>query len=228
VLLETDKFPTQLSCAEAAVSAPQSIVANIMAGTAVVSYLYNILVLGDIETRSVTFSTKTVNLKPVVTKKRRRKAAQMGGEKSMQSQKKNMKAIFGLVSGVLSYYDGAAAKKQFHTKSKAFLRALAKDLGFKEFTVKSNAGGIAVSGEITLMGLWSEGNGVYFQLFQSVTNRREFMYRHISHMKDYRGGANQWMDCRIFEAADYERVLEMLLALRNPAALDGAVNHHAA
>ncbi|MCL1842798.1 MAG: ThiF family adenylyltransferase [Defluviitaleaceae bacterium] len=75
VLLETDKFPTQLSCAEAAVSAPQSIVANIMAGTAVVSYLYNILVLGNIETRSVTFSTKTVNLKPVVTQRNKRKKA---------------------------------------------------------------------------------------------------------------------------------------------------------
>jgi len=75
VLLETDKFPTQLSCAEAAVSAPQSIVANIMAGTAVVSYLYNILVLGSIETRSVTFSSKTVNIKPILTQKRKRKAA---------------------------------------------------------------------------------------------------------------------------------------------------------
>jgi len=67
VLLETDKFPTELSCAEAAISAPQSIVANIMAGTAVVSYLYNILVLGSIETRGVTFSTRTINLKPIVT-----------------------------------------------------------------------------------------------------------------------------------------------------------------
>ncbi len=74
VLEATDKFPTQLSCAEAAVSAPQSIVANIMAATAVVSYLYNILVLGSIETRSVTFSTKTVNLKPAITQKRTRKA----------------------------------------------------------------------------------------------------------------------------------------------------------
>ena len=75
ILLETDKFPTELSCAEAAVSAPQSIVANIMAGTAVVSYLYNILVLGSIETRSITFSTKTVNIKPIVAQKRKRKAA---------------------------------------------------------------------------------------------------------------------------------------------------------
>jgi len=73
VLTETDKFPTELSCAEAAVSAPQSIVANIMAGTAVVSYLYNILVLGSIETRFVTFSTKTVNLKPIFAKDRRKK-----------------------------------------------------------------------------------------------------------------------------------------------------------
>jgi len=75
VLLETDKFPTQLSCAEAAVSTPQSIVANIMAGTAVVSYLYNILVLGSTNTRFVTFSTKTVNIKPVITQGRKRKKA---------------------------------------------------------------------------------------------------------------------------------------------------------
>ena len=71
VLEDIDKFPTELSCAEAAVSAPQSIVANIMAATAVVSYIYNILVLGSIETRSVTFSTKTVNLKPVISQKRK-------------------------------------------------------------------------------------------------------------------------------------------------------------
>jgi hypothetical protein len=71
VLLDTDKFPTELSCAEAAVSAPQSIVANIMAATAIVSYLYNILILGSIEVRSVTFSTKTVNLKPILSQKRK-------------------------------------------------------------------------------------------------------------------------------------------------------------
>ena len=75
ILLDTDKFPTELSCAEAAASAPQSIIANIMAATAVVSYIYNILVLGSIEVRSVTFSTKTINLKPNLTQKKRREAA---------------------------------------------------------------------------------------------------------------------------------------------------------
>jgi len=83
VLLDTDKFPTELSCAQAAVSAPQSIAANIMAAAAVVSYLYNILVLGSIETRSVTFSTKTVNLKPVIAQKRKKEARSM----SIKSQK---------------------------------------------------------------------------------------------------------------------------------------------
>ena len=36
-----------------------------MASTAVVSYIYNILVVGRIETRSVTFSTKAINVKSV-------------------------------------------------------------------------------------------------------------------------------------------------------------------
>lgn len=75
VLDQTDKFPTELSCAEAAVSAPQSITANIMAATAVVAYIYNILVLGSIEVKNITFSTRMVNLKPVLSKEYTRKAA---------------------------------------------------------------------------------------------------------------------------------------------------------
>jgi hypothetical protein len=74
ILGDTDKFPTELSCAEAAAAAPQSVVANVMAATAVVSYLYNILVLGNLETRSVTFSAKTVSLKPNTSRKRRKAA----------------------------------------------------------------------------------------------------------------------------------------------------------
>lgn len=75
VLEETDKFPTELSCAEASVSAPQSIVANIMAAAAVVNFVYNILVLGEINVRSVTFSTNTINLRPVIQQKRKKKVA---------------------------------------------------------------------------------------------------------------------------------------------------------
>lgn len=71
ILEDTDKFPTELSCAEASVSAPQSIAANIMAATAVIAYIYNILVLGNIEVKKATFSTKSLNLKPALSSKRK-------------------------------------------------------------------------------------------------------------------------------------------------------------
>lgn len=70
---DTDRFPSELSCAEASVSAPQTIAANLMAATAVVSLVYNILVVGSCTTRQVTFSTKTVNIRPTI--QTRRKAA---------------------------------------------------------------------------------------------------------------------------------------------------------
>ena len=70
ILLETDKFPTELSCAEAAVSAPQSIAANIMAAAVITSYVYNIIALGVIDVRNVTFSSRSVNIKPAISQKR--------------------------------------------------------------------------------------------------------------------------------------------------------------
>lgn len=74
VLEDTDKFPTELSCAEASVSAPQSIAANITAATAVVNMIYNILALGDSTVRQVTFFTRMVNVRPELQKKRRKAA----------------------------------------------------------------------------------------------------------------------------------------------------------
>lgn len=74
VLEDTDKFPTELSCAEASVSAPQSMAANITAATAVVDMVYNILALGDNTVRQATFSTKTVNVRPLVKRRKGVKA----------------------------------------------------------------------------------------------------------------------------------------------------------
>ena len=76
VLMETDKFPTELSCAEASVSAPQSIAANITAATAVVDIIYNILALGNSRVRLVTFATPTCNVRPTLQKRRTKKAGQ--------------------------------------------------------------------------------------------------------------------------------------------------------
>jgi hypothetical protein len=58
-----DLLPTELSCAERSVSAPQSVTANLMAATAVTSYLYNLLIRGEVTTREVTFSAKQINMR---------------------------------------------------------------------------------------------------------------------------------------------------------------------
>ena len=142
---------------------------------------------------------------------------------SIQSQKKNMKTIHDLVSQNLGYISGEresgpnGAKKQFHTKSAAFLRALGRDLGFRECKVMNNYGGIAVSGEVTLMGMWSEGNELYVQLSQSSMGWQSFLYRQISHMKDYTGGRNQWLPADMFASGKYAELVDTLLALRKPS-----------
>ena len=74
VLQDTDKFPTELSCAEASVSAPQSIAANITAATAVVDMIYNILTVGETRVRQITFATGSVNMRATLQKTRRKAA----------------------------------------------------------------------------------------------------------------------------------------------------------
>jgi hypothetical protein len=67
VLAETDKFPSELSCAEASISAPQAITANITAAAIVVGIVYNILARGECAVKRVTFSTKSVNVRSECT-----------------------------------------------------------------------------------------------------------------------------------------------------------------
>lgn len=73
MLEDTDKFPTELSCAEASVSAPQSMAANITAATIVVDMIYNILACGNSTVRQATFATSMVNVQPTLQKRRKRR-----------------------------------------------------------------------------------------------------------------------------------------------------------
>ncbi|GAB2045992.1 hypothetical protein AGATL06_24910 [Agathobaculum sp. TL06] len=70
ILDPTDKFPSELSCAEASVSSPQAMTANLMAATLVLCMLYNIIAGGELDTRMTTFSSKTVNVRPLLPKRR--------------------------------------------------------------------------------------------------------------------------------------------------------------
>lgn len=69
ILADEEKFPTELSCAERSVSVPQSIAANLFASTAVVSILYQLLILGKIDVKHLTFSSRNLSMKPILKKR---------------------------------------------------------------------------------------------------------------------------------------------------------------
>lgn len=73
VLEPTDRFPSELSCAQAAQAAPQSVIANLMAATTVVAFVYNILAAGNLNVHAATFSTNSIHMRPV--KKQQKKKA---------------------------------------------------------------------------------------------------------------------------------------------------------
>ena len=152
---------------------------------------------------------------------------------SVKSQQANMKTIHSLVSWDLGYIYGEressqnGAKKQFLSKSAAFLRSLGNDLGLKEFKVTINPSGIAVSGDVILMGMWNDGNGLYLQINQPSQPFAAFLFREIKHMKDLMGGTNQCLPCNLFAGGKYERLISALLELKKPTGLT-EVQRHAA
>jgi hypothetical protein len=131
-----------------------------------------------------------------------------------------MQTIHQLISQDLGYIHGEresgpnGAKKVFLSKSAAFLRALGKDLGFIEMKVHTNPSGIAVSGDVSLYGMWGDGNGVCLYISQPVAYPPAFLYRHITGMKDCGGGQNRWMPCYLFATGEYAGVVDTLTALR--------------
>ncbi len=142
---------------------------------------------------------------------------------SVKSQEKNMRQLADLLGRDLSYIWGEKEsgpngdKKVFLNTGKAFLRALAKDLELREVRVISNAGGIAVSGECSLIGVWESG-GIYIQLSQPCYDReRVLLYRTVKDMKDYTGGRNMFLTRRDLEQMSYSQMLEKFYALRKEA-----------
>lgn len=90
----------------------------------------------------------------------------------------------------LSYCD-PDYKAKFHSNGKTLLRALAKELELpaKSYDVRSNMGGIAVSGEITL-----HAENIYIQISESFCSRGvDFLVRSCKGRRDYTGGCNNFV-----------------------------------
>lgn len=102
-------------------------------------------------------------------------------------------------------------KDEFKKKSMSFLRRLAKDLNVVEKDIDFNPAGVAVSGDATLMGMWGEDNGIYVTISDDT-----LMYRSIKHMKDYKGGSNNfiWSSWNKNYNLKYEEVLERMLRIQ--------------
>ena len=139
---------------------------------------------------------------------------------SVQSQEKHMRKLAELLSRDLGYIHGEREsgpngdKKVFLNTGKTFLRALAKDLGLKEYYVSANPGGIAVSGDCSLIGMW-QTNGLYVQLSQPCCDReRVLLYRTVRHSKDYTGGRNLYLTRRDLAEMSYPDLLFLLAAVR--------------
>lgn len=72
LLKDEDKFPSELSCAERTVSAPQSVTANLFAANAMIAFLYDLLICGELKTRYVTFSSKHIGMRAELVKPRKK------------------------------------------------------------------------------------------------------------------------------------------------------------
>ncbi|RRJ54902.1 hypothetical protein EHV15_35615 [Paenibacillus oralis] len=105
----------------------------------------------------------------------------------------------------------ATGKEEFKRTSTAALRQIAKDLSLKEKKVCFNPGGIGVSGDASLYGMWEDNKGIYVTISQFGGNR--IMFRTIKHISDYTGGVNQWDDVENANA-DYGAFLNRLSRLR--------------
>ena len=94
-----------------------------------------------------------------------------------------------------AYY--AAQKRAFHAAARSRLRKLAVILAFPRgsFDLRSNAGGIAVSGEITL-----HHERVYIQVSQPFGGFDSgILIRRCEGRRDYTGGCNHFAPLRLLD-----------------------------
>lgn len=114
----------------------------------------------------------------------------------MQELTKAHSALYDKYGRESFAYCDPALKRSFHKDSAAYLRLLATSLGLcrSSYDIRSNEGGIAVSGEITLhtdtlyvqISQWAAGHGASLS----------FLIRGCLSRKDYTGMTNHSMHLR--------------------------------
>lgn len=96
-------------------------------------------------------------------------------------------------------------KGAMHRAGKAFLKKLAESLGLQknQFDIRSNMGGIAVAGEITL-----HAENIYIQICESHTRTgMQILIRKCKGRKDFSGGQNNYFQ---FFDGDYSCLIKKI------------------
>ena len=128
---------------------------------------------------------------------------------------KRRPALLALAQKGVAY--DAPAKRLFHSDGRRALRRLAEALGLAEgsYDIRSNPGGIAVSGEITL-----HAEEVWVQLSLDCRSPElEVLYRRVRGRRDHVGDRNHWTSVRELLAPDrFAQKLRRELVLTPPAA----------
>jgi len=90
-------------------------------------------------------------------------------------------------------------KTEFHRLGKRVAKKVAVALGLPtgSYDIRSNLGGVAVSGEVTL-----HGEDIYIQFGKSFSGEPRIMYRSCKGRKDYTGGSNNFMDVESLQNFD--------------------------
>ncbi len=132
-------------------------------------------------------------------------------DKQIQKAEKLLNELASLLNTKeLSYND--EAKQKYARIGRAAFRALAGTMPFVEVDVRFNAGGIAVSGDLTLHGMFADGTGIYMNLNQhSWDGSKVSCYcRSVKSMKDYTGGRNNWVSGP--ELQNVKKLIQTLIA----------------
>jgi hypothetical protein len=103
------------------------------------------------------------------------------------------------------------AKDKFKERGLKAMRRLASALKLREFEASFNAGGIAVSGDLHLMGMFNDNMGIYIAISKGVFKHDgfTFLYRTIKNMKDYSGGGNNYFREIVGEAEVVKRIHQL-------------------
>lgn len=88
----------------------------------------------------------------------------------------------------------SSVKENWKREGTNFLKKLTRDLHLKKAIVDFNAGGVAVSGDLTLRAMITDSTGVYVHVnLDGCCSPDDMYYRSIKHLRDYTGGCNHWL-----------------------------------